>query len=68
MFMTQSWHDLLLAHWPADASQMRRAVPNAFDLDVFDGQAWPGVVPFYPTKRGYPGDAVSAVAVGIPET
>ena len=50
--MTQSWHDLLFAHWPVDASQMRRAVPNAFDLDLFDGQAWLGVVPFYMTNVG----------------
>jgi uncharacterized protein YqjF (DUF2071 family) len=50
--MTQSWHDLLFAHWPVDASQMRRAVPDAFDLDLFDGQAWLGVVPFYMTNVG----------------
>jgi uncharacterized protein YqjF (DUF2071 family) len=50
--MTQSWHDLLFAHWPVDASQMRRAVPHVFDLDLFDGQAWLGVVPFYMTNVG----------------
>jgi uncharacterized protein len=50
--MTQSWHDLLFAHWPVDASQMRRAVPDVFDLDLFDGQAWLGVVPFYMTNVG----------------
>ena len=48
--MTQSWHDLLFAHWPVDASHMRRAVPKVFDLDLFDGQAWLGVVPFYMTN------------------
>jgi uncharacterized protein YqjF (DUF2071 family) len=50
--MTQSWNDLLFAHWRVDASQMRRAVPDAFDLDLFDGQAWLGVVPFYMTNVG----------------
>jgi uncharacterized protein YqjF (DUF2071 family) len=50
--MTQSWHDLLFAHWPVDASQVRRAVPNAFELDLFDGEAWLGVVPFYMTNVG----------------
>ena len=44
--MTQSWHDLLFAHWRVDASELRRVVPAAFDLDLFDGQAWLGVVPF----------------------
>ena len=53
--MTQSWHDLLFAHWPVDASQMRRAVPDAFDLDLFDGKAWLGVVPFYMTNVGVRG-------------
>ena len=44
--MTQSWHDLLFAHWPVDAAEVRRAVPIAFDLDLFGGEAWLGVVPF----------------------
>jgi uncharacterized protein YqjF (DUF2071 family) len=51
-FLTQSWNDLLFAHWPVDASQMRRAVPDVFDLDLFDGKAWVGVVPFYMTNLG----------------
>ena len=36
--MTQSWHDLLFAHWRVDVSELRRAVPAAFDLDLFDGR------------------------------
>jgi uncharacterized protein YqjF (DUF2071 family) len=50
--MTQSWNDLLFAHWRVDASQMRRAVPDVFDLDLFDDEAWLGVVPFYLTNVG----------------
>jgi uncharacterized protein YqjF (DUF2071 family) len=50
--MTQSWNDLLFAHWRVDGSQIRRAVPDVFDLDLFDGQAWLGVVPFYMTNVG----------------
>ena len=50
--MTQSWHDLLFAHWRVDVSEMRRAVPAAFDLDLFDGEAWLGVVPFHMTNVG----------------
>jgi uncharacterized protein YqjF (DUF2071 family) len=48
--MTQSWHDLLFAHWRVDVSELRRAVPPAFDVDLFDGEAWLGVVPFYMTN------------------
>jgi uncharacterized protein len=51
-FMTQSWHDLLFAHWRVDVSEVRRVVPAAFDLDLFDGQAWLGVVPFRMTNVG----------------
>jgi uncharacterized protein len=50
--MTQSWHDLLFAHWRADVSELRRAVPDAFDLDLFDDQAWLGIVPFHMTNVG----------------
>ena len=50
--MTQSWNDLLFAHWPVDVSQMRGVVPDVFDLDLFDGKAWLGVVPFYMTNVG----------------
>jgi len=50
--MTQSWNSLLFAHWRVDTAEMRRAVPNAFDLDLFDGEAWLGVVPFYMTNVG----------------
>lgn len=50
--MTQSWHDLLFAHWRVDVSEIRRAVPAAFELDLFDGEAWLGVVPFRMTNVG----------------
>jgi uncharacterized protein len=50
--MTQSWHDLLFAHRRVDTSQSRQAVPGLFELDLFDGEAWVGVVPFYMTNVG----------------
>ena len=55
--MTQTWHDLLFAHWPVAADELRPLVPPAFELDTFTGQAWIGVVPFYMTNvapRGVP--------------
>jgi len=48
--MTQSWHDLLFAHWPIDAGHLREKVPAGFKLDLFNGQAWIGVVPFHMTN------------------
>ena len=50
--MTQSWHDLLFAHWRVDVSELRRVVPAAFDLDLFDDEAWLGIVPFHMTNVG----------------
>ena len=55
--MTQSWHDLLFAHWPVDASALRAHVPAGFEIDLFDNQAWLGIVPFHMTNvapRGLP--------------
>ena len=48
--MTQTWHDLLFAHWPIDADALRRHVPARFQLDLHDGRAWLGIVPFYMTN------------------
>jgi len=55
--MTQTWHDLLFAHWPVDARRLAARVPPAFPIDEFDGMAWVGIVPFRMTNvapRGVP--------------
>src|SRR5262245_23932427 len=55
--MTQSWHDLLFAHWRVDERVLRPLIPPAFDIDRFDGSAWLGVVPFvmsHVAARGTP--------------
>jgi len=48
--MTQTWNDLLFAHWPVDKQKMRELVPAGFEVDLFEGQAWLGVVPFHMTN------------------
>jgi uncharacterized protein len=48
--MTQTWHDLLFAHWPVDVASLRAKLPRGFELDLFDGQAWLGIVPFHMTN------------------
>jgi uncharacterized protein len=50
--MTQTWHDLLFAHWPVDAASLREKIPSGFELDLFERQAWLGVVPFHMTNVG----------------
>lgn len=44
--MRQRWNDLLFAHWPVPPSQVERLLPAGLTVDVFDGSAWLGVVPF----------------------
>lgn len=43
----QSWHDLAFVHWPIPADQLRPLIPTGLELDVRDGVAWIGVVPFH---------------------
>src|SRR5688572_24482592 len=55
--MTQTWHHLLFAHWRVDVGRLRAHVPSPFDIDLFEGDAWLGVVPFDMTGvrlRGLP--------------
>jgi uncharacterized protein YqjF (DUF2071 family) len=55
--MTQTWHDLLFAHWPVDARELAKIVPATLPLDLFERVAWVGVVPFRMTNvapRGVP--------------
>ena len=44
--MRMSWLELLFMHWPIEPELMREAVPGDFDLDLYDGKAWVGIVPF----------------------
>jgi hypothetical protein len=44
--MTQTWHDLLFAHWPLSPSALHGVVPAQLPLDTFDGRAWVGAIPF----------------------
>lgn len=42
----QSWVDLLFAHWPVPAEELRPLIPEKLTLQEFDGTAWIGVIPF----------------------
>lgn len=44
--MAQRWCDLLFAHWPVAAVSIRPLIPSTLQLDLWNGQAWVGVVPF----------------------
>lgn len=40
------WYDLLFLHWQVDAEELRRQVPPPLELDLWQGQAFVGVVAF----------------------
>jgi uncharacterized protein YqjF (DUF2071 family) len=49
-----SWHDLLFAHYRVNRTALREAVPRSLELDLWEGEAWLGVVPFYMSNVGLP--------------
>ena len=55
------WRDLLFAHWTADSAVIRRLIPEGLELDLYDGSAYVGVVPFRMegvTPRGMPASPI----------
>ena len=43
---TQRWSELLFVHWTFPAEVVRKLVPKSLELDLWDGEAWVGMVPF----------------------
>ncbi len=48
--MRQHWLHLLFVHWPVAPGQVQRLLPSDLTVELFEGQAWVGLVPF--TIRG----------------
>jgi len=48
--MTQTWSDLLFAHWPIEVAQLRPLVPNLLPIDLYEGSAWVSITPFRVTQ------------------
>lgn len=44
--MHQSWYDFLLMHWALPPDAVRALVPEPLELDLWEGVAWVGMVPF----------------------
>lgn len=44
--MTQTWDDLLFAHWEVSADILRPHIPHELTLDLYEGRAWLAIVPF----------------------
>ncbi len=48
--MTQTWEELLFAHWEFSPSLVEPLLPAGLQLDTFEGSAWIGIVPFRMNK------------------
>jgi uncharacterized protein YqjF (DUF2071 family) len=63
--MYQEWRCLTFLHWSFDPGVIRPLVPREFELDLFDGRAWIGVVPFLIQGSRFPG---IPWRIDVPET
>lgn len=41
------WEKLLFLHWKWKAEEIQKTLPSGLTVDLFDGNAWLGVVPFF---------------------
>ena len=44
--MRMRWHDLAFLHWKVDPDVLRPQIPADLEIDLHNGEAWLGVVPF----------------------
>lgn len=52
--MRQQWDRLTFLHWPFEAADVQRLLPEGLEAETYDGAAWVGLVPFY-MRAGAPG-------------
>lgn len=66
--MTQSWRWLTFLHWRYDPALVRPLVPQPLELDLFEGAAWVGLVPFkifdFPGLPSFPETNVRTYVIG----
>jgi uncharacterized protein YqjF (DUF2071 family) len=55
--MRQRWSELLFLHWAWDAVEIQKTLPAGLTVDLHEGKAWLGLVPFFMERvrpRGLP--------------
>lgn len=52
--MVQQWRDLAYVHWRYPVEEVQALLPPGVDVDVHDGSAWVGLIPFSMRKIGLP--------------
>ena len=49
--LMHTWSELSFVHWPYDPAAIQTLLPDGLTVDVKDGLAWVGLVPFHCTIR-----------------
>lgn len=52
--MKQSWLDLAYIHFRYDPEEVASLIPSSLDVDIHDGSAWVGLIPFSMRDIGIP--------------
>jgi uncharacterized protein len=65
--MSQTWDDLLFAHWPVDPAQLAHLVRPPLTIDTTNGHAWLGIVAFNISRIQLRGLPVLAPVSHFPE-
>src|SRR5581483_3886045 len=63
----QRWHSLLFLHWPVPEAVLRPLVPPELSIDLYDGVAYVGLIPFA-VEQARPALAPSALGLDFLET
>ena len=53
--LRQTWANIVWCHWPVSAEELQSVLPNGLTPDLFEGQAWVGLVPFSMVNLRLPG-------------
>jgi uncharacterized protein YqjF (DUF2071 family) len=65
--MVQQWTDVVFLHWAYDPDVVQRLLPAGMTVDLHDGAAWVGLVPFHMNGLGFPGMAPLPHVGSFPE-
>ena len=44
--ISQEWRELTFMHWKVDPERLKPHLPDGLEIDLFDGEAYVGVIPF----------------------
>ena len=65
--MVQRWTDVMFLHWRYQPEVVQRLLPAGVTVEVHDGSAWVGLVPFQMEGQGLPGLAPLPLVGSFPE-